>query len=72
MEEETRKHEGEAIKIEDSNKEDHVCHCCGKQVDTVYFYCEECHRIQKRENKEALENKVDSTEPRENKQQNNL
>ena len=56
MAEETGKHEGEDIAIEDSEKEDYMCKSCGKKVDTVYFYCEECHRIQKdRHRKEHTE-----------------
>lgn len=38
----------EPIKLENSNKEDFSCSCCDKKVDTVYFYCVDCHNKKKK------------------------
>lgn len=63
MREETGNHEGEDIAIEDLEKEDYVCSSCRKRVDTVYFYCEKCHKAQKdRDRKEQIEQKEEVNE----------
>ena len=52
MDEETGKHEGDSIMIEDSGKEAYTCNSCGREADTGYFYCEECHRKHKKTRQE--------------------
>ena len=60
MAEETGKHEGEGI---EADKVDYVCRCCGKQVEAVYFYCEECHKTQEGiHRKEQIEQKEEVNE----------
>ena len=40
--------------IEDSDKEDYTCNSCGREGDTGYFYCEECHREHKKTRQERI------------------
>jgi len=54
MDEETGKYEGDSVMIEELSKEDYTCNSCGKEANTGYFYCEECHRKHKKPRQERM------------------
>lgn len=61
MAEELDRCETKDAEIENVEKSTYTCNSCGKEDDTGYFYCEECHRIQKnRHRKDQIEQKEEA------------
>ena len=57
MDEEIGKHEGDSTEVENTEEVTYTCNSCGKEDDTGYFYCEECHRKHKKIRQENSEEK---------------
>lgn len=55
MEEETARCEAKDIEEENTEKDTYICNSCGREDDTGYFYCEECHRKHKRQKEKDKE-----------------
>jgi len=39
--------------------EEYICNNCGKKADTVYFYCEKCHKRNKKQRKQIWKRAAD-------------
>ena len=52
MDEEKCKCDEKGIETENPEKVIYTCNSCGKEDDTGYFYCKECHRKHKKPHQE--------------------